>query len=199
MDVLIVLALIIAVPLWFLVDFRASGRPFTLFEAPGGFWANLKNEAHISLIRFGEVSFLGLRPGVFWGQVGAVGGGMVIDESFRADADLSAKQYYFVRIVTGGNRVDVCTAATQIGIGVLQNKPTSGQTGWVRLFGKTKVNSDAALTVNTLIGPAADSQADAKTPGTDTTEYVCGIVTKASGAAGEMAEAIIGATPGRAA
>jgi len=61
------------------------------------------------------------------------------------------------------------------------------------------VSSDAALTAGNLIGPAADGQADAKTPGTDTTEYVSGIVVQGSSAAGEMAVALIAGVPHRAA
>lgn len=192
-----IIALALAPVLGLLWDAGMTGRPFTLLSAPGGFWANLYNEVRISTIRLGEMSLLGFRPGVLWGQVGAVGGGMVIDESFRANADLSGQQYRFMVVATGGNRVDVATGATNIGVGILQNKPTSGQTAWVRLFGKTKFNSDAALTVGLLVGPAADGQADSKVAGTDTTEYNSGIITKASGAAGEMAEGIIGFCAGR--
>lgn len=119
--------------------------------------------------------------------------------SFEAAADLSAKQFYFVKMATGG-KVDVCSGATDKPIGVLQNKPTSGQSATVCLSGVTKVSSDAALAVGVLIGTSADGQADAKTPGTDTTEYICGQVILASGAAAELASAFINcANIGRAA
>ena len=123
----------------------------------------------------------------------------VLSISLEAAADLSAKQYYFVRVSAAG-KVDLPTGATQKPIGVLQNKPTSGQTAEVMIIGVTKVNSDAALSREDLIGTAADGQADAKTPGTDTTEYVVGMVIEASGAAGGLATAVINcATPHRAA
>jgi hypothetical protein len=129
-------------------------------------------------------------PGTFGVQV----------ESYEADADLSAKQFYFVKF-TGNRKVGVCAAATDIPAGVLQNKPdASGKTAEVMVIGKSKVNSDGALTAGWLIGTAADGQADRKIPGTDTTEYVAGTVTLGSGAAGEMAEANINcSTPHRAA
>lgn len=109
----------------------------------------------------------------------------------KAGADLSTKQYYFVKL-NADNQVIVCAAATDVPIGVLQNKPdASGKAAEVCAIGVTKVNSDAALTAGNLIGPAADGQADAKTAGTDTTEYVCGQVVVGSAAAGGFATAVI--------
>lgn len=117
---------------------------------------------------------------------------------FTAGEDLSSKQYYFVK--QSGQTVIACTGATDIPIGVLQNAPTSGQAAEVMSIGISKVNSDAALSVGALIGTSADGQADAKTPGTDTTEYVVGRVIGASGAAGGYATAMINcASPARAA
>ena len=112
--------------------------------------------------------------------------------------DLSAKQYYFVKL--SGQTVVLCSALTDVPIGVLQNAPESGQAAEVMVIGITKVSSDAALTVGLLIGPSADSQADARTIGTDTTHYVVGQVIGASGAAGGLATAVINcAAPARAA
>lgn len=114
-----------------------------------------------------------------------------------ASEDLSAKQYYFVK-VSGNNTVAVCSGATDKPIGVLQNAPTSGQEAEVLCIGVTKVSSDAALTAGNLIGTSGDGQADAKTPGTDTTEYVVGTVIYGSGAANGIATAAINcAAPAR--
>ena len=116
-----------------------------------------------------------------------------------ASADLSAKQYYFVK-VSGNNTVTVCAAATDKPVGVLQNTPISGAEAEVCVIGITKVSSDAALTAGNLIGTSADGQADAKTPGTDTTEYTVGMVLYGSGAAAGIATAVINcAAPCRAA
>lgn len=193
---LLLLALIGMGAFAFITDCVMSGRPFTLLEAPGGFWSNLRNELSISIIRLGEAHIFWMRPGVLWGQVGAVGGGDCIDESFKAGGDLSTKQYYFARM-SGDNTCVVCDGATDIPLGVVQNKPTSGQTAQVRCFGRSKVNSDEALTVGWLVGPAADGQADRKIPGTDTTHHYGGLVVRATGAAGEIGEIIAGYTPGR--
>ena len=118
---------------------------------------------------------------------------------FTASADLSGKQFYFVKL-SGAGTVTVCAAATDVPIGVLQNKPTSGQAAEVMMLGISKVSSDAALSRGNLIGTSGDGQADAKTPGTDTTEYVVGQVIEASTAAGGLATAAINClTPVRAA
>lgn len=117
---------------------------------------------------------------------------------WTAGEDLSAKQYHFVKL--SGQTVVLCSALTDVPIGVLQNAPESGQAAEVTVIGITKVSSDAALTVGLLIGPSADSQADARTIGTDTTHYVVGQVIGASGAAGGLATAVINcAAPARAA
>ena len=118
----------------------------------------------------------------------------VLTESFKADADLSAKQFRFVKMTANPREVGVCSAATDRPIGILQNKPdTAGKAAEVMVIGRSKVDSDAALNEGDAIGPSADGQAIAKTQttGGDTTEYVGGTVIAASGAAGEMAEAVI--------
>lgn len=116
-----------------------------------------------------------------------------------ASADLSAKQYYFVKI-SGANTVDVCAAVTDRPVGVLQNAPTSGQEAEVCCFGVTKVSSDEALAAAVVIGSSSDGQAQVVTVGTETTVYIAGQVLEASGAAGGLATALINcAAPARAA
>lgn len=110
--------------------------------------------------------------------------------ALTASADLSAKQYYFVKI-SGANTVTVCAAATDVPVGVLQNTPTSGQAAVVCVYGVTKVSSDAALTAGNIIGTSADGQADAKAWGTDKTEYGVGRMLTTTGAAGGIGTAII--------
>ena len=66
--------------------------------------------------------------------------------------------------------------------------------------GGTKVVASAALSVGTLIGTDNAGKADAKVPGTDTTEFVVGTVIFAAGADGEIATAVVNcAAPSRAA
>ena len=119
--------------------------------------------------------------------------------TLKAGADLSAKQYYFVKL-NADNQVIVCAAATDAPIGVLQNAPDSGDNASVCVVGISKVSGDADLTAGNLIGTSADGQADAKTAGTDTTEYTVGQVIYGNSAAGGLATAAINcASPARAA
>lgn len=120
--------------------------------------------------------------------------------TLEAGADLSSKQYYFVKIDSSTGKAVVCAAATDKPVGVLQNNPTSGQAAEIVVMGLTKVSSDAGLTIGNLIGTSGDGQADAKTPGTDTTEYVVGTVITATSNAAEIATVMVNcANPHRAA
>lgn len=92
---------------------------------------------------------------------------------WTASADLSAKQYHFVKM-SGAGTVDVTAAITDKTIGVLQNTPKSGQAAEVVVFGITKVVADGILAAGNLIGTSGDAQADAIAAGTDTTVYVVG-------------------------
>ncbi len=106
-----------------------------------------------------------------------------------AGADLSAKQFYAVKL-SADNTVIVCAATTDKPYGILQNAPTSGQEAEVCVIGLTKVNSDAALAVGASIGTSADGQLATYTVA-DTTKYIIGQVQQASGAAAGMAVAFV--------
>lgn len=124
---------------------------------------------------------------------------VLLDGSRKAAADLSTKQYYFVKLDSSGD-VAVCAAVTDIPYGVLQNKPTSGETAEVMVIGISKVNGDADLSKGNQIGTAADGQAAAYTAGTDTTKYIVGQVIDDNSAGGGYATAVINcAAPHRAA
>ena len=102
----------------------------------------------------------------------------------KAGADLSAKQFRFVKLDASGDVV-VCAGVTDIPIGVLQNKPTSGQAVEVMAIGISKIEGDADLAIGDMIGTSADGQAAAYVAGTDTTKYVVGrVLTENSAAAG---------------
>ena len=108
-----------------------------------------------------------------------------------AGADLSAKQYHFVKLNGTGTQVVACNGVTDKPIGVLQNKPTSGQAAEVMMLGISKVVGDANLAIDDLIGTSADGQAAAYVPGTDTTKYVVGRVLTENTAAGGIISAYI--------
>lgn len=108
----------------------------------------------------------------------------------KAGGDLSAKQFYFVKM-SADNTVVVCAAATDIPAGVLQNNPASGGDAHVLSLGISKVSGDADLDAGHLIGTSGDGQADRKIAGTDTTEYIVGQVIEGNTAAGGLVTAMI--------
>ena len=116
--------------------------------------------------------------------------------TFTASADLSAK-YYIVKM-SGDNTVTVCAAVTDVPIGVLQNKPASGEQAVVRVFGMSKVSADATLAAGNIIGTSADGQAQPVTQGSETTVYNIGQAVT-GGAAGTLQTALITIANGRAA
>lgn len=125
--------------------------------------------------------------------------GYALRITLPAGADLSAKQYYLVKVNTSGQAV-LCSGATDKPIGVLQNDPASGEEAAIVVVGGTKIVASASLDEGTLIGTTADGKAGAKTPGSDTTNYVIGTVILAAGADNEIATAVVNcANPHRAA
>lgn len=104
-----------------------------------------------------------------------------------AAADLSAKQFHFVKL-TANNTVNVCTAVTDKPIGVLQNKPKAGDEANVCAMGVTKVVGDANLAAGDSIGTSVDSQAAAYTVA-DTTKHIVGVVIEDNSAAGGLVTA----------
>lgn len=124
----------------------------------------------------------------------------IFQKTFKAAGDLSTKQFYIVKL-TAEDTVDVCSGATDVPLGILQNKPdAANKPAEVMIMGISKVNADAALSVGNQYGTSADGQADAKTVGTDTTEYVLGRVLVATTAAAEYAVCTVnGLAPHRAA
>lgn len=107
-----------------------------------------------------------------------------------AGGDLSSSQFKFVKLNSSGQVVDIA-AATDIPVGVLQNKPASGGAAEVMVIGISKVQGDADLAKGAQIGTSSDGQAAAYVNGTDTTKYVVGQVLLDNSAAGGIASALI--------
>lgn len=119
--------------------------------------------------------------------------------TFVAGADLSTKQYTFVKLNSSGE-VIAAAAATDIPIGVLQNNPTSGAEASVTIVGGTKIVAGAAISEGALVGTSSTGKAVALVAGTDTTKYVVGTLLTESGADGDIVSAVVNcANPGRAA
>lgn len=120
----------------------------------------------------------------------AVEGPQIKLAGYTASADLSAKQYYAVK-VSGALTVTVCAATTDIPIGILQNAPTSGQAAEICVIGHTKISCDAAVTRGAPIGTSADGQLATYAAGTDTTKYSIGQALVSTTAAGDIGEAFV--------
>lgn len=105
---------------------------------------------------------------------------------WKAGADLSAKQYHFVKLDASGDVV-ACSAITDVPIGILQNAPTSGQTAEVMQAGISKLVADGVIAIGAHVGTSADGQGDSIAPGTDTTVYaVARFIGTAAAAAGDI-------------
>jgi uncharacterized membrane protein len=114
---------------------------------------------------------------------------------FTASTDLSDKQFYFVKLASA-TTVTVCTAITDVVMGVLQNNPTSGGQAIVRVFGLSKVSANESLSVGHVIGTSSDGQASRITLGSSTTVHVCGQAVEAA-STGDVVTAFINITNGR--
>ena len=61
-----------------------------------------------------------------------------VDLPLKAAADLRTHQYKFVKLDANGNVV-LCSAAGERVLGILQNKPNTGETAAVRIIGISKI------------------------------------------------------------
>jgi hypothetical protein len=114
--------------------------------------------------------------------------------SFAAGADLSAAQYRFVKLGAAGT-VTLCAAETDRPIGVLQNRPTTGQLATVCVDGVTKVQADEVLTTGVEVTTSADGQAITDATA-DVGARLVGIVIDGASAAGNLATVLISCQAG---
>ena len=118
--------------------------------------------------------------------------------SLEAAADLSALQYTFVKLDSSGKAAAV-SAATDIPVGVLQNKPIQGQVAEIMVDGITKLVAGVTMDEGNLVGVGAAGKSTVVVAGTDTTKYVLGQALEPA-AANEIFAALINcAAPHRAA
>jgi hypothetical protein len=99
--------------------------------------------------------------------------------SMKAAGDLSAKQYYFVK-VTAANSVNVAGDG-ELAHGVLQDKPASGEMGSVAISGITMIKCGGTISAGGLVSSDASGTAVANS-GTD---YILGVAIE-GGASGEI-------------
>ncbi len=101
-----------------------------------------------------------------------------------ASEDLSAKQYYIMQMDSSGD-MEIGEGATDLLLGVLQDKPESGQAGTYRYQGTTKVVASGAI----AIGERVTSDAAGKAVTTTTNgDVVVGTALEAAANDGDIIE-----------
>ena len=97
----------------------------------------------------------------------------------EANADLSEKQYYFVKLAAS-NKMSLCDAQGEQAFGVLQDKPDAdGIPGTVMVCGITNmVCHDTNIVVDSKLTPDANGKAEVAASG----DYVCAIALEAAAA-----------------
>ena len=108
-----------------------------------------------------------------------------------AGADLSAKQWFVVKMASTAKEVVLNVLATTRGIGVLQNDPADGEPALVAINGAVRVATEASVSAGDFV--AASTTGRAKTTTTDGDEIV-GIALEANSAAGDIIGILL--TPG---
>lgn len=94
-----------------------------------------------------------------------------------AENDLSAKQFYALELGTATDQVDVCDGATDLVVGILQNKPTAGQAAAIRTHGISKCVAGGTIARGDRVGTTNAGKMVAKTADAD---LVVGIALKAA-------------------
>lgn len=116
-----------------------------------------------------------------------------------AAADLSAKQYHFVKLDSSGKAAAIA-ANTDRAIGVLQNAPLAGQEAEVLVVGGTKLVAGEAVAEGAVLSTTSAGKADSITVGSATTQYILGTALTEVSNDGEIFTAVVNcASAGRAA
>lgn len=110
-----------------------------------------------------------------------------IDIPMKAYDDLSSSQWLFVKM-NGNDTADLCGAATDIVMGILQDEGSTGQGITVRTVGHSKVYLGGVVAAGDLVGTDSAGKAVKITAGTSTTAYVAGrcVVGGNTGEVGEI-------------
>lgn len=111
-------------------------------------------------------------------------------DSFKAENDLSGKQYYAMEL-SADDQVDVCDGAGDQVIGILQNKPKASQAAAVAITGRTKWVSDGsstAIAVGDRVGTDGSGKCVKKTAAAD---LIAGLALAASSADGTVIDVML--------
>lgn len=106
------------------------------------------------------------------------------EKTKEASEDLSAKQFYIVQMDANGD-MEVAESATDLLLGVLQDKPESGQAGTYRHMGTTKVVASDAIAIGARVTTTNAGKAVTTTTNGD---VVVGIALEAAAADGDIIE-----------
>jgi len=109
----------------------------------------------------------------------------------KAGADLSAKQWYCVKMASTAQEVVLNILASTSGVGILQNDPADGEEALVAVAGVVKAAAETSVSINDYV--AASTTGRVKTTTTDTNEVV-GKALEASSSAGDIITILL--TPG---
>ena len=109
-----------------------------------------------------------------------------------AAGDLSSDAGKIMQKNTTADQVALATAATQVLIGILQNKPAAaGRAATVQVAGIAKVEAGAAITVGDLLTTDGAGLAITFVPTAATVEWIIGIAMTGAAAANEMVEVML--------
>lgn len=116
--------------------------------------------------------------------------------SLKTATDLSGKQFFGVKM-SADRTVALQSGVTDVGVGILVNKPTSGQTASVVWHGVVKITAGETIAFGNQIRIHSDGKAMVFVPDTDVTAFGVGVCILGA-ASGELIEAIVNfASPDR--
>ena len=113
-------------------------------------------------------------------EIPIVGGAV---STFKAEATLATKQFYFAEMGTAADEVDLCDNAGDLVLGVIQNKPAAGEAVQLRCYGVSKVVASGAITRGARVGTDASGKAVTKSADAD---LVAGIALETSTTDGDL-------------
>lgn len=113
-----------------------------------------------------------------------------------ADASMASNQFHCVKADSTNNQFSLCDTDGEVVLGVLQDKPGSGEAGDIMALGVTKVVVGTGETLVAGQSWGVDANGEAKTiegtvTGADVGDYAAGIVLEGA-SAGELATVTIG-------
>jgi len=112
-----------------------------------------------------------------------------LDVPFKASGSMSSPAYYFVKM-NADNVVDVCSATTDIAIGISQTAGVADQSISIRVSGHTKITLSETVAIGQLICPSSSGTAEVVVASSDDDVYVAGVCT-VGGDAGEIGAMVI--------